>query len=94
VELALDAPETVPAILVDEGRMLQVLKNLVDNALRYTPEKGRIRLGAVAGSSNMGLGLAICKALVTAQGGEISAESAGIGQGTTMVITFTPSPAA
>ena len=130
VELALDVPDAVPAILVDEGRMLQVLKNLVDNALRYTPGKGRVTLSAVAGewvqirvsdtgsgieaenlpyvfdrfyradgarggsSGNLGLGLAICKALVTAQGGAISAESAGRGQGTTMLITFTPSPAA
>jgi signal transduction histidine kinase len=35
--------------IVDEGRMLQVLKNLVDNALRYTPEKGKITLSAVVG---------------------------------------------
>lgn len=37
VELALDIPESTPSILVDEGRMLQVLKNLMDNALRHTP---------------------------------------------------------
>jgi signal transduction histidine kinase len=126
VELVLDVPESIDSILVDEGRMHQVLKNLVDNALRYTHEGGRIALGATAGdriqlrvadsgtgidpedlpyvfdrfyradkvrdasSGNMGLGLAICKALVTAQGGVISAESAGKGQGTTMVITFDP----
>jgi two-component system OmpR family sensor kinase/two-component system sensor histidine kinase BaeS len=49
VELALDALETTPAILVDEGRMLQVLKNLVENALRYTPKGGKIKLQAMAG---------------------------------------------
>ena len=38
----------------------------------------------------MGLGLAISKALVTAQGGMISAESAGKDQGTTMIITLNP----
>ena len=36
VELVLDIPGSSPSILVDEGRMLQVLKNLVENALRYT----------------------------------------------------------
>ncbi len=42
-------PKLLPAILVDESRMLQVLKNLVDNALRYTPDGGRIKLSAVSG---------------------------------------------
>ena len=46
VELRLEVPETTPTILVDEGRMLQVLKNLVDNALRYTPQGGTIALSA------------------------------------------------
>lgn len=125
IELKLDATQGLPDILVDEGRMLQVLKNLIENALRYTPQGGEIRLGATlhedriqlrvcdsgsgidaedlpyvfdrfyradksrsGNSGKMGLGLAICKALVTAQGGSIAAESAGKDQGTTMIITF------
>jgi signal transduction histidine kinase len=124
VELVLDIPGSSPAILVDEGRMLQVLKNLVENALRYTHEGGQICLGLkisekvqlyvqdngsgieaedlpyvfdrfyradknrTGNSGKMGLGLAICKALVTAQGGTIAAESAGKNLGTTMVISF------
>jgi len=106
--------------------MLQVLKNLVDNALRYTPAGGSITLSAAAdarvqlrvkdtgtgiepedlpyvfdrfyradkarsgNSGKLGLGLAICKALVMAQGGTITAESAGKHQGATMVMTFEP----
>lgn len=35
-----------PAIAVDETRMAQVLSNLLANALRHTPEGGRIVLGA------------------------------------------------
>ena len=102
--------------------MVQVLKNLVENALRYTPQGGEIRLSAAeeggrvqlavsdngagidpedlpyvfdrffradkarGSKGNLGLGLAICKALVTAQGGTIAAESAGKGQGARMVI--------
>jgi two-component system OmpR family sensor kinase/two-component system sensor histidine kinase BaeS len=124
VEITLDMPQYIPAILLDEGRMLQVLKNLVENALRYTPKGGMIKLGIVVSeqvqlsvadtgsgidaddlpyvfdrfyradksrsgnSGKMGLGLAICKALVTAQGGAISAFSDGRGKGTEMIITF------
>lgn len=39
------APD-LPAIEVDPVRMTQVLTNILDNALRHTPEQGRIRLGA------------------------------------------------
>jgi signal transduction histidine kinase len=127
VELTLDVPESVPEIQADEGRMVQVLKNLLENALRYTSKGGIIQLSASAdtptgkvelrvtdngagieaedlafvfdrfyradksrgaNSGKMGLGLAICKALVTAQGGTIFAESAGKDKGTAMVILF------
>ncbi|NMC54576.1 MAG: two-component sensor histidine kinase, partial [Chloroflexi bacterium] len=128
IDLTLDAPLSLPAILADEGRLLQVLKNLLENALRYTPQGGVIHLSARAGSKvelivsdsgsgidpedlpfvfdrfyradkarsaqagKMGLGLAICKALVSAQGGTISAESGGAGQGTRMIIAFDALP--
>lgn len=124
IALAFDPSSAVPSIIADEGRMLQVLKNLVDNALRYTPEGGQIHLSVEftekvhlrvsdsgsgidaedlpyvferfyradksrsANAGKMGLGLAICKALVAAQGGVIQAESAGKGQGTSILITF------
>jgi len=127
--LGLNVHEPARDILGDEGRMLQVLKNLVENALRYTPKGGKITLGMSvideqiqlrvsdngsgidsedlpyvfdrfyradkargANSGKMGLGLAICKALVAAQGGLISADSAGKGQGATMAITFNHAP--
>lgn len=44
VELLVDVKPDVPDILVDENRMARVLSNLVDNALRYTPDGGRITL--------------------------------------------------
>lgn len=34
----------LPDILVDPGRMIQVLTNILDNALRHTPERGKITL--------------------------------------------------
>lgn len=125
VTLTREAPEGLPEIYVDEGRLVQVLKNLLENALRYTPLCGQIQLSAAAAagkvqlrvtdsgsgieaedlpyvfdrfyradkarganSGKMGLGLAICKALVTAQAGTIAAESAGKDQGTSMVLVF------
>jgi len=125
IQLKLESPSDLPFIQVDEGRVIQVLKNLVDNALRYTPSGGSIRLSAgvedkkvwlrvtdsgegieredlpyvfdrfyradktrSTASGKMGLGLAICKALVEAQGGTIAAESSGKGEGTSFIILF------
>lgn len=45
IDLQLDVEKVSPSISADEVRMLQVLKNLVDNALRYVPDGGWIRLG-------------------------------------------------
>jgi len=115
----------IPEINVDEGRMLQVLKNLVENALRYTSSGGMITFNVLnkgqtveltvadngvgieaedlpfvferfyqadktrgANRGKMGLGLAICKALVLSQNGKIAAESEGKGKGTTIRISF------
>ena len=46
VELTVEVAPDLPAISIDEGRMAQVLDNLVGNALRYTPPGGSIRLKA------------------------------------------------
>jgi len=45
VNLRVDAADDLPTIYVDEARMMQVLDNLITNALRYTPENGQIVLG-------------------------------------------------
>lgn len=44
VELLVDCAEDLPTILVDHDRMGQVLGNLVDNALRHTPDGGSVTL--------------------------------------------------
>lgn len=36
----------LPRVMVDDHRILQVLSNLVSNALRYTEEGGRVEVGA------------------------------------------------
>ncbi len=124
VDLRIDLDKTPALIDVDEGRMLQVLKNLMENALRHTPTGGIVTLASKVGEQvelsvsdtgdgidiedlpliferfyqadkartgsrgKMGLGLAICKALVELQGASIKAESQGPGQGTRITITI------
>ena len=46
ISLVLDMAPPLSAIEVDPGRMTQVLTNVLDNALRYTPSGGRILLSA------------------------------------------------
>lgn len=55
VGLAVDAPDAVPEIMGDAGRLAQVLRNLIGNALRYTPAGGKITVSvAPAGGAASG----------------------------------------
>ena len=45
IEIEVVAPPDIPPCLVDSVRTLQMLGNLLDNALRHTPQGGRITLG-------------------------------------------------
>ena len=47
IALSVDAADTLPDLNIDESRFVQVLGNLVANALRYTSESGHVTLGAV-----------------------------------------------
>ena len=46
ITLELELTEGLPDLQLDFSRMMQVLSNLLENAIRYTPEKGRILLSA------------------------------------------------
>ncbi|MFA6355544.1 MAG: ATP-binding protein [Candidatus Omnitrophota bacterium] len=46
LRVSVELPGGLPRILADEGRISQVLLNLLDNAVKYTPENGKIRISA------------------------------------------------
>jgi histidine kinase len=65
VTLDLDIPAHLPAVRADSGRVMQVLINLLGNALQYTPAGGRVvirvrteRRTAVFSVQDSGIGVA------------------------------------
>jgi len=51
VELELRAPKQMPNVVADPGQLRQVLVNLVDNAIKYSPEGGLVALSVANGDS-------------------------------------------
>jgi len=46
LHLTTQVPDDLPYVYGDEGRLAQVVANLVDNAIKYTPMRGRIQVVA------------------------------------------------
>lgn len=53
-----DVPVGAPAVWADADRMVQLLSNLIGNAVKFTPRGGRITLGLAAGDGEVRVCLA------------------------------------
>ena len=53
VKLTVNLPSDLPHVQADDDRIIQVLTNLVDNALRYTPAGGEVTLLASRSGSQV-----------------------------------------
>jgi signal transduction histidine kinase/DNA-binding response OmpR family regulator len=124
IAISVALPENVPRVLAEGTRIERVLMNLISNAVKFTPRRGRITVRAVAaegevevavedtgvgipgdelervfrkyehsaldgakGARGTGLGLYICREIISAHGGRIWAESE-VGYGSTFRFTL------
>jgi histidine kinase len=127
LQLQVQVPEDLPKVIADPSRAVQILTNLLVNALRYSPAPGRVEVavnceaGMIAfrvsdsgvglspeqiahiferfyrvdksrsrAFGGSGIGLTIAQSLAQAMGGEIRAESTGLGQGSSFTLTLPP----
>ena len=54
INLEIEIPEDLPRIWIDADRITQVLINLIGNALRYTPQNGKIIVSAAKSNGSVG----------------------------------------
>jgi PAS domain S-box-containing protein len=121
--LCVEVPQAGHLVSVDPERMAQVFGNVLNNAAKYTPNGGAIRLsaarcgedvevtvqdngqgmapemldrvfdlfaqvdpGLARTAGGLGIGLAVARKIVREHGGEIVAQSEGVGRGSRFVV--------
>jgi two-component system sensor histidine kinase KdpD len=57
ISLEIETPGDLPPVTADPDRLERVLANLVENALRYSPEEGRVTVSAWREGDNMMVGV-------------------------------------
>ncbi|GAB2503797.1 ATP-binding protein [Lysobacter humi (ex Lee et al. 2017)] len=128
LRLHVELPDAPVHLRVDDTRIAQVLTNLLNNAAKFTPRGGEVRLvaraagdrlllavedtgigiapeqlesifemfvrgGGPQGPGGLGIGLTLSRRLVELHGGHLRAESAGPGQGASLVMELPLVPA-
>jgi two-component system sensor histidine kinase VicK len=53
VEIVLEAPEEVPPVAADPGQLRQVLSNLIENAVKYSPDGGTITVALLPSNRHL-----------------------------------------
>lgn len=53
LSISLDAPDQLPKVLGDDRRLAQVVLNLLDNAIKYTPESGSVKIKIYSSGSHV-----------------------------------------
>lgn len=74
VRLSAEVSEELPAVYADPQRVQQVLVNLLDNAIKFTPSGGAVRLGAKASKETGPSGTAFLEVSVSDTGCGIAPE--------------------
>ncbi len=58
VDINVEAPKDLPHLKMDDERILQALRNLIGNAIKFTPEGGRVTISAQAAEKALNVSVA------------------------------------